>query len=63
MLLEADLALAGRRQFDVFIGQDFGTAVLMHPDCCNHDNLLKVGANSADRADGLGQLGPAAPRS
>jgi hypothetical protein len=43
VLLDADLALAWRRQLDVFIRQNFGTAVLMHPDCCNHDNLLEFG--------------------
>ncbi len=40
VLLDADLALPRRRQFDLFVGQNLGPARLMHAYCRNHFPLL-----------------------
>jgi hypothetical protein len=37
VLPNLDLALAGRADVDLLVGQDLGAAVLVHPDCCYHD--------------------------
>jgi hypothetical protein len=46
MVLEAHLALAGGRQIELLVRQDFRTTVLMHAHTCDHDHLLEVGSNS-----------------
>ena len=36
VLLDADLALSGCANLDVFKSEDLGTASFMNPDCRNH---------------------------
>ncbi len=52
MVLDAHLALAGRRQLDVLVGQDFGPAVFVHPHRCDHDALLRLEMSSPWTAPG-----------
>ena len=40
VLLDLDLARAGRGDLDLLVGQDFGTAGLVNPDCRDHVSLL-----------------------
>src|SRR5262249_52924900 len=41
-LLDADLARAGRRNVDVFKGENFRTAGFVNPHCCDHGKYSSV---------------------
>jgi hypothetical protein len=44
MLLDADLALPGLADFDILESQDFGAAVFVNPDCCDHCHSPSINA-------------------